>query len=83
VKDQNVALEKARLDRGPYPWASSCEQHLTRGDGMSSDAPIVSQPGDGEIVRIPLGRDIVIKANGRETGGAYSILEFTAPVGGE
>lgn len=50
---------------------------------MSSDAPIVSQPGEGEIVRIPLGRDIVIKVDGRDTGGAYSILEFTAPVGGE
>jgi quercetin dioxygenase-like cupin family protein len=48
-----------------------------------SDAPIVSQPGEGEIVRIPLGRDIVIKASGPETRGAYTILEFTAPVGGE
>jgi quercetin dioxygenase-like cupin family protein len=53
-------------------------------DGMSEKgAPIVSQPGEGEIIRIPLGRDIVIKASGRETGGAYSIMEFTAPVGGE
>ena len=39
-------------------------------DGMSEkDAPIVSQPGEGEIVRIPLGRDIVIKASGAETAG--------------
>jgi hypothetical protein len=44
-----------------------------------SGGPIVSQPGQGEIVRIPLGRDIVIKASTHETGGAYSILEFTAP----
>jgi hypothetical protein len=26
---------------------------------------------------------LVIKASGPETGGAYSIVEFTAPVGGE
>jgi mannose-6-phosphate isomerase-like protein (cupin superfamily) len=53
-------------------------------DGMrQKDTPTVSQPGEGEIVRIPLGRDIVIKASGPETGGAYSILEFTAQVGGE
>jgi hypothetical protein len=84
LKDRRVVLEKARLDWCPYPWtASSGEQHLTREDGMSSDAPIVSQPGESEIVRIPLGRDIVIKVNGRETGKAYSILEFTALVGGE
>jgi mannose-6-phosphate isomerase-like protein (cupin superfamily) len=47
------------------------------------EAPIVSQPGEGEIIRIPLGRDIVVKATGPETGGAYSVLEFTAPAGGE
>jgi mannose-6-phosphate isomerase-like protein (cupin superfamily) len=48
-----------------------------------SDTPILSQPGQGEIIRIPLGRDILIKATGRETGGAYSLMEFTAPVGGD
>jgi hypothetical protein len=71
---------------GLYPRGGKIgdEHHLTVEDGMSqSDAPIVSQPGEGEIIRIPLGREIVIKATARETGGAYSMMEFTAPVGGE
>jgi quercetin dioxygenase-like cupin family protein len=71
---------------GLYPRGGELgyEHHLTVEDGMSqSDAPNVSQPGEGEIIRIPLGRDIVIEATGRETGGAYSMMEFTAPVGGE
>jgi quercetin dioxygenase-like cupin family protein len=38
-------------------------------------------PGEGRAIPGPYGRSIVIKATGEATGGAFSVLEFTAPAG--
>src|SRR6266702_1576529 len=39
-------------------------------------------PGDLEPIPGPAGRSLVVRAGAEETKGAYTLLEFTAPVGG-
>lgn len=42
--------------------------------------PVIRAPGEGTTVRA-LGAEIVIKATAAETGGAFGLIEYTAPPG--
>ncbi len=47
---------------------------------VNTDAGYVLAPGDGESIRF-LGTLMTVKAGARQTGNAFTLLEWTAPAG--
>jgi quercetin dioxygenase-like cupin family protein len=47
---------------------------------VNTDAGYVLAPGDGQTIRF-LGTLMTVKAGARETGNAFTLLEWTAPAG--
>jgi mannose-6-phosphate isomerase-like protein (cupin superfamily) len=47
---------------------------------VNTDAGYVLAPGDGETIRF-LGTLMTVKAGARQTGNAFTLLEWTAPAG--